>query len=138
MKRLILLSVLLVGFYTLRAQTKTYKVVFDITSQDTSRHQAALRHANGMATSYPGSEVEVVVYGGAINMVLKDKSVAVKTIEDITANNKNIKIKVCAVTMKRYNIDKSMLIPGVEIVPDAIVEIITKQGEGWGYIKEAN
>ena len=137
MKRLILLSVLLAGFSTLRAQSKEYKVVFDITSKDSSHHQAVLRHANGMATSYPGSQVEVVVYGGAITMVLKDKSVAPKTVEDITAN-KNVKIKVCAVTMKRYNIDKSMLIPGVEVVPDAIVEIITKQGAGWGYIKEAH
>ena len=137
MKRLILLSVFLAGFVTLRAQNKEYKVVFDITSQDTTRHQAALRHASGMATSYPGSEVELVVFGGAINMVVKDKSTVAKTVQDATGI-KGLKIKVCAVTMKRYNIDKSMLIPGVEIVPDAIVEIITKQGEGWGYIKEAN
>ena len=137
MKRLILLSVLLAGFSTIRAQSKEYKVVFDLTSSDTARQQAALRHASGMATSYPGSQVQVVVYGGAISMVLKDKSVAVKTVEDITAN-KGVKIKVCAVTMKRYNVDKSMLIPGVEVVPDAIVEIITKQGQGWGYIKESN
>ena len=39
--------------------------------------------------------------------------------------------------MKRNNIDKSQLIPGVEIVPDGIYEIILKQREGWGYIKVA-
>lgn len=137
MKRFILLSVLLTGFATLRAQDKSYKVVFDITSQDTTRHATALRHASGMATSYPGSEVELVVFGGAINMVVKDKSTVSKSIQDAAAI-KGLKIKVCAVTMKRYGIDKSMLIPGVEVVPDAIVEIITKQGENWGYIKEAN
>jgi intracellular sulfur oxidation DsrE/DsrF family protein len=40
--------------------------------------------------------------------------------------------------MQRYNIDKSQLIPGVEVVPDGIYEIITKQREGWGYIKVGN
>jgi intracellular sulfur oxidation DsrE/DsrF family protein len=37
--------------------------------------------------------------------------------------------------MQRYNIDKSQLIAGVETVPDGIYEIITKQKQGWGYIK---
>ena len=38
-------------------------------------------------------------------------------------------------TMKRNNIDQSQLVPGVEIVPDGIYEIISKQQQGWGYIK---
>ena len=37
--------------------------------------------------------------------------------------------------MKNHNINESELLPGVEIVPDGIYEIITKQKEGWGYIK---
>jgi hypothetical protein len=41
-------------------------------------------------------------------------------------------------TMKRNNVDKSQLLPGVEIVPDGIYEIISKQHEGWGYIKVAH
>ena len=39
---------------------------------------------------------------------------------------------------KRYNVDKSQLLPGVEIVDDGIFEIISKQQEGWGYIKVAH
>ena len=38
--------------------------------------------------------------------------------------------------MKRHNVDASQLLPGVTVVPDAIMEIVTKQNEGWGYIKE--
>ena len=40
--------------------------------------------------------------------------------------------------MKRYNYDKSQLLPGVEIVDDGIFEIISKEQEGWGYIKVAH
>jgi hypothetical protein len=40
--------------------------------------------------------------------------------------------------MKRYKITKDQLLPMIRTVPDAIIEIVTKQGEGWGYIKEAH
>jgi len=70
-------------------------------------------------------------------MFLKDQSTVSKDIE-LAALNKNVTFAVCGQTMKRHNIDKSQLLPGVVIVPDAIMEIVTKQGEGWGYIKEAH
>ena len=40
--------------------------------------------------------------------------------------------------MKRNNITAAQLIPGIQIVPDGIYEIVTKQHEGWGYIKVAH
>jgi intracellular sulfur oxidation DsrE/DsrF family protein len=40
--------------------------------------------------------------------------------------------------MKRNQVEKDQLLPGVVVVADAIIEIATKQGDGWGYIKEAH
>jgi intracellular sulfur oxidation DsrE/DsrF family protein len=40
--------------------------------------------------------------------------------------------------MKNHNIDSSQLLSGVRTVPDGIYEIITKEREGWGYIKVAH
>ena len=130
---LIFLAFSVIGY----AQEKPVKILFDVTSKDSLTHQAVLRHVKGMASSYTTSNFEVVVYGGAIAMFLKDQSTVSKEIETV-ANNKNVTFAVCAQTMKRHNIDKSQLLPGVVIVPDAIMEIVTKQGEGWGYIKEAH
>ena len=119
------------------AQVKDYKILFDITSKDTADHHTVVRHVGGMAEAYPDAKLEVVIYGGAINMVLPERSVVAGSLKTLTAN-KNVSFKVCAGTMKRYNIDKSQLLPGIEVVPDAIIEIITKQGQGWGYIKESH
>ena len=119
------------------AQNKPVKILFDVTSKDSLTHQAVLRHVNGMASTYTNSSFEVVVYGGAISMLLKDKSTVSKAIEAASVN-KNVAFAVCAETMKRYNIDKDQLLRGVVVVPDAIMEIVTKQSEGWGYIKEAH
>ena len=128
-----LLSLSAMGY----SQDKPVKILFDVTSKDSLTHQAVLRHVKGMASSYTNSNFEVVVYGGAITMLLKDQSTVSKDIE-MACTNKNVSFAVCAQTMKRQNIDKSQLLPGVVIVPDAIMEIVTKQGEGWGYIKEAH
>jgi intracellular sulfur oxidation DsrE/DsrF family protein len=40
--------------------------------------------------------------------------------------------------MANQKIDKSQLLNGVQIVPDGIYEIVSKQKEGWGYIKVAH
>jgi len=48
----------------------------------------------------------------------------------------NVSIVVCALTLKKNEKDMKDLIPGVGIVPDGIYEIISKQMQGWGYIKE--
>ena len=119
------------------AQVKDYKVVFDITGKDTLDHQTVIRQVSGIAKANPDAKLAVVIYGGSLNMAVKNKSVVEEGIQKL-ADNKNISFKVCAVTMKRYNIDKSQLLPGVEVVEDGIYEIITKQREGWGYIKVGN
>lgn len=137
MKKHFLLVVLAGCSLLVQAQTKNVKVLFDVTSKDSLTHQAVLRHVKGMSSAYAESNFEVVVYGGAISMVLKDQSTVSKAIEAACVN-KNVAFTVCAETMKRYNIDKNQLLPGIVVVPDAILEIVTKQGEGWGYIKEAH
>ena len=40
--------------------------------------------------------------------------------------------------MKIHNVDKSMLLPGVKTVHDGIYELISKQADGYGYIKVTN
>src|SRR6516162_4037575 len=47
----------------------------------------------------------------------------------------NAKFSVCAIAMKNQQVDKSQLLPNVQIVPDGIGELVAKQNAGWGYIK---
>jgi intracellular sulfur oxidation DsrE/DsrF family protein len=137
MKNLSLIILFVAAALPSLAQQKPVRIVFDVSSKDSLVHQAAMRHVSGMAKAYPDSKFEVVVYGGALPMFVKDQSTVSKTISAL-AGNKNVSFKVCEVTMKRYNVERSQLLPNVEPVPDAIIEIVTKQGEGWGYIKEAH
>ena len=118
------------------AQDKPVKIVFDVTSSNEAVHKTAMRHLTLMAEAYPDSEFELVIYSGAIDLVRKDKS-SVSDQVIAMKDQKNVSIKVCQATMNRHKLTDDDLLPGVAPVPDGILEIVQKQSEGWGYIKEA-
>src|SRR6056297_519302 len=119
------------------AQNEPIKVVFDVTSSNPDVHRAAAKHLRLMAEAYPESEFELVIYSGAFKMVDKKSSVAGETLSAVV-NRDNVDIVICQQTMKRHKMTMDDLIPGVGSVPDGIYEIIMKQKQGRGYIKEAN
>ena len=115
------------------AQTN-YKVVFDVTSQDTLDHKLAIRWANEVLKAEPTAQVEIVLFGKSLAMITQQKSVVAADLTKLAAN-KNASIKVCQVAMKANGVEVSQLVTGVQTVPDGIYEIISKQRDGWGYIK---
>jgi uncharacterized protein len=138
MKKITVLLVVNLFFLSpLFSQHSDYKVVFDITSKDSVNQQAVVREVNLIKTANPDAQIEVVVYGQGLNLVLKDKSLQAEAIEKLLTY-KDVDFKICAVTMQRNNIDSAQLLPGVKIVPDGIYEIISRQKENWGYIKVAH
>jgi intracellular sulfur oxidation DsrE/DsrF family protein len=138
MKRNLMIAVLLLASpFSMNAQNANYKVVFDLTSKDSLDHKSVIRWLTEIANANPEAKLEVVMYGQGFNMVTKDRSVVSNAIPGLV-KNKNISFKVCEIALKNNNVDKSQLLPGIETVPDGIYEIISKQREGWGYIKAAH
>ncbi len=137
MKKHFTIVLMLVATTMFFAQEKSIKMVFDVTSSNEATHQSAMRHVSSMAKNFPDSQFEVVIYSGSLNMVLVEKSTVSSDISKF-ANNNNVTFKVCATTMKRGGADKSMLIDGVEVVKNPLVQIYSRQQDGWGYIKETN
>ena len=131
------LAVLIVGVtaaWTQSAQPKPYKVVFDLTSADPLDQRAVLRWIKEVSGVNPRNEMEVVMYGRGLELVTSGKSTMASEVAD-AIKSANAKFSVCAIAMKNQNVDKSQLLPNVEIVPDGIGEIVAKQHTGWGYIK---
>ena len=135
MKRLIMILITCIISVNLLAQEKPVQIVFDVTSEDAKVHQKAVRHVKMMSEAYPESEFEIVVYSGALDMVLNDNSSVTEDLKKL-AENERVTIAVCAATMAKYNAEETALIPGVKVVPDGILEIAQKQNQGWSYIKE--
>ena len=116
------------------AQAKDYRVVFDITTKDTNVHKAVIRWCNEIINAEPDAKLEVVYYGQSLEMITQGKSVVASDVARLISEKK-VSFAVCASSLKRWNLDKSNLLPGVSTVPDGIYEILQKQREGYGYIK---
>jgi len=119
------------------AQATDYKVVFDMSTRDSVSQAAVVREVQLIRDNNPQAKLEVVVYGAAMNLVVQDKSSQGAAIAGLM-KDPNTTFKVCSLTMKRNQVEASQLIPGVVVVPDGIYEIISKQKQGWGYIKVAH
>lgn len=135
MKRLYLSFALALIVTTAFCQNEKVKIVFDVASSDIKVHESAIRHVKGMSESYPESEFEMVVYSGALSMMLQGQSTVKGQIEKL-AQSDNVSLKVCALALKRHGLTDGDLISGVGTVPDGIMELVEKQEQGWGYIKE--
>lgn len=136
MKKVLLLTgVLLSSFFAF--SQKDYRVVFDLTSKDSNDQRAVIRWLNEVSKAEPTAQMEVVMYGQGLSLVTKGKSFVADDVVKL-AQNKNISFKVCQVAMKNQGIDQSQLLEGVGTVPDGIYEVISKQRQGWGYIKVKN
>jgi len=136
MKKAVLFAGILFSSFFALAQ-KDYRVVFDLTSKDSNDQRAVIRWLNEVSKAEPSAQMEVVMYGQGLNLVTKGKSFVSDEVVRL-AQNKNISFKVCQVAMKNQGIDQSQLLEGVGTVPDGIYEVISKQRQGWGYIKVKN
>jgi intracellular sulfur oxidation DsrE/DsrF family protein len=116
---------------------KDYKVVFDLTSKDSNDQRAVIRWINEVSKAEPTAQLEVVMYGQGLALATKGRSAVADDVVKL-AQNKNVAFRVCQVAMKNQNIDQSQLLEGVGTVPDGIYEVISKQHQGWGYIKVKN
>lgn len=135
MKKFMIMVITFLMSFSSFGQEKPVKIVFDVTSEDVKVHQKAVRHVKMMSEAYPDSDFEIVVYSGALDMVLSEKSSVAEDLQTL-ANDDHVTVAVCSGTMAREKAEKSALIPGVIVVPDGILEIAQKQGQGWSYIKE--
>ena len=135
MKRL--LVVFLLTFLNIRlgfAQDRPYRVVFDLTSRDSLDQKAVMRWVTEISASNPKAELEVVMYAKGFELVMPEKSTVLTEVKN-AMKNPNVTFKACEVALKNNKTDKSQLLKEAQTVPDGIYEIISKQQQGWGYIK---
>ena len=138
MKKMFLITAVFFGIILQSyAQQKPYNIVFDLTTNDTATHQRVIRWINGILESHPDAKIEVVFYGKALDMIVKDKSTVAGDVIKL-GTDKKVTFAVCEHAMKVFNINKNQLLNGVITVPDALYELVIKQAEGYGYIKVTN
>jgi intracellular sulfur oxidation DsrE/DsrF family protein len=132
----IFFSVIATLFFTsgIYAQQKQYKIVFDFTKADTASFSTVVRHAKNIMSMTGNAKLEIVCHGPGLDLLMNEKTTVQKEIEEL--NKLKVVFAACNETMKRRGIDKSQLLSQAIIVPAAILEISSKEQQGWSYIKE--
>jgi uncharacterized protein len=112
----------------LTAGAAEHKVVFELTSDDQKIWETLLNNVENVRKELGAkTQMEVVVHGNGIGLLLKKSNFQKERIQKQTKEGVN--------TMKRKKVGRSDIYDFVGTVPAGLAEIIRKQQEGWAYIK---
>ncbi|MBK8087988.1 MAG: DsrE family protein [Chitinophagaceae bacterium] len=136
MKILRILILLAVTFLTITSSHAQHKIVWDMAQADTAMQRGLYKQLNNVITAAPDTKIEVVFHGNSVYALLKDTGYFKEQI--LALHKKGVMFRVCNNSLKGRNIDLSRVIPEAVVVPVAILELATKQEEGWSYIKAGN
>jgi len=138
--RTLMSGLLLLGlagpFAAAQSAEKTGKpgVVIQVSDNNPAVWNLALNNAKNLKSALGKDkvDVEIVAYGPGINM-LKFDSEAAPRFNDASAEG--VALLACGNTMKGQKLTEKDLDGHVKVVPAGVIEIMTKQREGWAYIK---
>ncbi len=118
------------------AQVSKHRVVWDLSSADTTVQGSVFRQINNVRTEIPDLDIEVVFHGQAVFAVMKDSTQFASRIK--IAKEKGVTLAVCNNSLRRLKIDPSQVSPLATVVPSAVAELIKKQTDGWSYLKASH
>ena len=115
-------------------QQKTPRVVIQVSDNDPAKWNLALNNANNVLKDLGDKkpEIEIVAYGPGIGMLKADATTANRVSDAVKAG---VKIVACENTMRAQQLTKADMNASIGYVPAGVVEIMTKQSEGWSYLR---
>ncbi len=112
---------------------KKHKIVIQFSDSDSLSQATVTGQVKNIRTAWPNAEVELVCHGPGLELLVTTKSKAGKAVADWSAQG--VTFAACNNTMRRRNIKKEDLLPSVQVVPSAMIELVLKQEKGWAYAK---
>ena len=119
-----------------------WKVLLHVTSDDEYRLNALLDETEKVLREYKARQqkvsVQILANGKGLNLLRDDKSPYGKRIAELQSNYDNLVFMACAKAMARVKQKTGkdvQLLPGIQVAPSALGEVLNRQKEGWTYIK---
>ena len=113
-----------------------HKIVFQLTTGDTTAHKQLIKQFNNILSVSPSTKIEVVCHGAGLDMLISDKTIVEEKIKLLS--EKGVVFKACEFSIKERKVDRTKIILVAGFVPAGIIEIVSKQEQGWSYIKAGN
>ena len=116
------------------AATQRARVVIQVSDSDQGKWNLALNNAKNIQTDLGAAnvDIEIVTYGPGIDMLKLDSPVGGRIGEATTAG---VKVIACENTMRGQKLTRSDMLNGIGYVPAGVVELMSRQQQGWAYIR---
>jgi hypothetical protein len=130
----LLLQVILPAHAVGPSAKPVHKVVFQVSDNAPQKWYLTLSNAKNVQQELgkKNVQVEVVVYGPGLDMVLLETEMAEKIDE---ATSRGVKIVACENTMIGHKLTRADMYPSIGYVKAGVVELMKLQREGWAYIR---
>lgn len=114
------------------AQSK-HRVVMQFSDSDSVSMASVLGQVKNIRTDLPDADIEVICHGPGLDLLIAKATKVPALIKDW--KSKGVVFAACGNTMRRRGIKKEDLIGEATPIPSAMVQLITRQEEGWSYVK---
>jgi len=117
-----------------RYKTPAHKVIFQVTDNEPQKWYLTLSNAKNVQQELgiKNVQIEVMVYGPGLDMVLLETEMAEKIDEAIS---RGVKIIACENTMIGRKLTRADMYPSISYVKAGVVALMKRQHEGWAYIR---
>jgi len=142
MKNLFPLLVFVLGFNSgnfaqnQAIKSPEHKIIFQLTSGDTTAHKQLMKQFTNILSVSPGTQIELVCHGAGMEMLISGKTIVEDKINGLA--KQGVIFYACEFSIKERKIDRNTILKVAGYVPAGIIEIVSKQEQGWSYIKAGN
>jgi uncharacterized protein len=117
------------------AQTaKRHKIVIQVSDPDPAKWNLALNNARNLQEDVGAAnvDIELVAYGPGIGMLKLDAPTNSRIAD---ATKSGVKVLACENTMRNMKLVRDDMHPNISYVPAGVTQIMTRQSEGWSYLR---
>jgi len=108
--------------------------MIQVSDNDPAKWNLALNNAKNLQDDVGAAnvDIEIVAYGPGIGMLKMESPTASRVADAMKAN---VKVLACENTMRGQKLTRDDMLPALSYVPAGVTEIMTKQSEGWAYLR---
>lgn len=110
-----------------------HRIVIQFNDPDSVSQVRTLMQVANVRKIWADAEIEVVCLGGGLDLLMTKNSKASNLVADWSG--KGVIFAACNNTMMNRKVTKEDLLPQAVVVPAAVIELATKQEEGWSYFR---
>ena len=113
---------------------KRHKIVIQVSDNDPAKWNLALNNAKNLQDDVGAAsvDIEIVAYGPGIGMLKLESPTGSRVADAMKAN---IRVLACENTMRGQKLTRDDMLPALSYVPAGVTQIMTRQNEGWAYLR---